>query len=165
MPEHQICLGFMPFFACICFVLQLLTGFCMCRLLYDRDRRPAHISWPICCIHIYPGQGARAHDMCILVFMMTPGANTFLFIAHYNCSGVPRAPFLARLFHCSAAGLPCFVHDVPARVSRHHYIQTLSPAQLQPITSACVPARPACACVPGVCLDPEILTASSLHLP
>ena len=91
MPEHQICLGFMPFFACICFVLQLLTGFCMCRLLCGRDRRPAHISWPICCIHIYPGQGARAHDMCILVFMMNPGANTSLFIAHYNCSGVPRA--------------------------------------------------------------------------
>ena len=149
MPEHQICLGFMPFFACICFVLQLLTGFCMCRLLYGRDRRPAHISWPICCIHIYPGQGARAHDMCILVFMMTLGANTFLFIAHYNCSGVPRA-ILGALPRTTLSLQRCRSFLFCSRRSGAR-VKTPLHTDAQP-SSASADHKCMCACTPCLCL-------------
>ena len=114
--------------------------------IYGQEKRHAHIYWPVCCIHIYPRQGARAHGMCMLSFMMTPEETKFLsllIIVAQGCPGPFWAPFLARTL-CTAA-LVCFVHDAPAGVSKHHYIQTLSPAQLQPVTSACVPARPACA--------------------
>ncbi len=127
MPEHRTCVGFMAFFAYIC--VATIDSV----LLYGQDKRHAHISWPVCCIHIHPRQVLGLTGCAYCCFMMTPGKMVFV-VAHYNCSGVPRAILGAlprttlSLQRCSAAGLFCFVHDAPADVSRHHYIQTFSPA-------------------------------------
>ena len=84
------------------------------------------------------------------VFHDHPRGKTFLSLLTAIAHGRPGpfcTPFLARLCQCSVAGLLCFVHNArqDKTCSRPHYIQTLSPNQLQPVTSACVPARPACA--------------------
>ncbi len=71
MPEHRTCVGFMAFFAHIC--VATIDSV----LLDGQDKRHAHISWPVCCIHIHPRQGARAHGMCILLFHDDPRENGF----------------------------------------------------------------------------------------
>ena len=75
-------------------------------------------------------------------FMMTPGAKTFL----SGCPGPFWAPFLARLCHCSAAGLFCFC-------SRRSGARVKTPldTDAQP-SSASAGHKCMCTCTPCLCL-------------
>ncbi len=150
MSEHHICLGFVALFACIYFVLQLLTGFLHVKFALWPGQE-THTHFLAYMLHSYISQTGCSGSWHVHAGFLhdDPRGKNVLSLLR-GCPGPFWAPFLARLCHCSAVGLFCCVHDAPARVSRLHYIQTLSPAQLQPVTSACVLARPACACVPGV---------------
>ena len=142
MPEHHICLGFMASFASICFVLQLLTGFCMCCLLYGQDKRHTHISWPICRIHIYPRQGARAHGMCI--HGDPRGKNVFVI-----AQGVPRA-ILGALPRTTLSLQRCRSFLFCSRRSGAR-VKTPLDTNAQP-SSASAGHKCMCACTPCLCL-------------
>ena len=106
----HICSTFMAFFACICFVLRLLTVFCF--MARTRDMR-TFAGLYVAFIYI-PDKVVRLMACACCCFMMTPGAKWFLALLTVTAQGCPGpfwAPFLARLCHCKAAGRFCFVHD------------------------------------------------------